>query len=166
MLEHIPEDGVIARVQASPGRRVFGCGAIVALGMLLVMLAFTQGETGLGYRVFLMLCGVAFLSLGAVMWRATQIVIELTVDELRDTTGMVLARLEDVNKVERGVFAFKPSNGFMVRLKHKAPRGWRPGLWWRAGKMIGVGGVTPSGEGKFMAEALSFLVAQRDAAPK
>ncbi|MCF6445124.1 hypothetical protein [Nereida sp. MMG025] len=162
MLEHIPEDGVIARVQASPGRRIFGCGAIVALGMLLVLLAFTQGETGFGYRIFLMGCGVMFLTLGSVMWRATQIVIELTEHELRDSTGVVLAPLDNINKVERGVFAFKPSNGFLVRLKDSAPRGWRPGLWWRAGKMIGVGGVTPSGEGKFMAEALAFLLAQRD----
>ena len=45
----IPADGVIARVRASAGRRFFGCGTLLALGALLVLLGFTRAETGLGW---------------------------------------------------------------------------------------------------------------------
>ena len=159
----IPADGVIARVRASAGRRFFGCGTLLALGALLVLFGFTRAETGLGYRLFLVLGGAGVLAAATIMWRSTLIAVELTVEGLRDTTGRVLAPLDDIVGVDRGVFAFKPSNGFMVRRKTAGLKGWCPGIWWATSKMLGVGGVTPAGEAKFMAESLSMLIAARDA---
>ena len=69
------------------------------------------------------------------------------------------ANLEEA--VDRGVFAFKPSNGFLVRTREKAGNVWAPGLWWRLGRRVGVGGMTASAEAKFMSEILSAMVLQR-----
>jgi hypothetical protein len=63
--------------------------------------------------------------------------------------------------VERGAFAFKPSNGFLVRLDKPLGRGWAPGLWWRLGRLLGVGGVTSASQSKAMAEILSLELARR-----
>ena len=159
----IPSDGVIARVRASAGRRFVGCGALLALGALLVLFGFTRADTGLGYRLLLVVGGSGVLVAASVMWRSTLIVVELTVEGLRDSTGRILAPLDDIVGVDRGVFALKPSNGFMVHRKTVGLKGWCPGIWWAISKRLGVGGVTPAGEAKFMADSLSMLISARDA---
>jgi hypothetical protein len=64
--------------------------------------------------------------------------------------------------VERGAFALKPSNGFTLVMKHKSPRAWAPGIWWRTGYRVGVGGVTAAGQSRFMAEQIALMIARRD----
>jgi len=68
----------------------------------------------------------------------------------------------DIERVDRGVFAFKPSNGFLVRTREPSARAWRPGLWWRFGRRIGVGGVTSANQTKAMSEILAAMLAERD----
>ena len=47
------------------------------------------------------------------------------------------------------------TNGFVVRARNSMPAAWTPGIWWRMGRRIGVGGLT--GEGEAMAELLAEL---------
>ncbi len=49
---------------------------------------------------------------------------------------------------------------YYVNLKHRDE--WRPGLWWRVGRRIGVGGMTPASQTKFMSEIIAAMIAQRD----
>ena len=72
-----------------------------------------------------------------------------------------MARLDDVQSVERGAFALKPSNGFTLVMKHKNQRAWAPGMWWRMGYRVGVGGVTAAGQSRFMAEQIALQIKQR-----
>ena len=88
--------------------------------------------------------------------------IVLTESELRSTEGDRIARVDEIEALDRGVLAFKPSNGFMVRTRTAQPRAWRPGLWWRVGRRVGIGGVTPGGQTKAMAEILAALMAERE----
>lgn len=67
--------------------------------------------------------------------------------------------------VDRGVFAFKPSNGFLVRTRDGAPAAWVPGIWWRRGRSIGIGGLIPAHQTKLVAEVLSVELARRGTAP-
>jgi hypothetical protein len=39
---------------------------------------------------------------------------------------------------------------------------WVPGLWWRIGKRVGVGGVTPSQPARYMAEVMSAMILERE----
>lgn len=80
-------------------------------------------------------------------------------------TGRPLALMEDIQEIERGMFALKPSNGFVVRLKTKAAPAWAPGLWWRTGRRLGVGGVTSAGAAKAMADLLALRLQGGDEAP-
>ncbi len=153
---------VLATISASAGRRWMGFLSMYALAILLVYVAFSRPPE-LGWQVFLLITGGAAFWLADSLRRATARTIELTQEELRDTSGECIALVADITRVERGAFAFKPSNGFLVRTKTaQGPRRWLPGLWWRVGKQIGIGGVTPGSQTKFMTEILSALIAERD----
>jgi hypothetical protein len=53
----------------------------------------------------------------------------------------------------------------LIRTNVPASRSWHPGLWWRLGQRIGIGGVTPGSQSKSMAEILSIMIAQRGQGP-
>jgi hypothetical protein len=101
--------------------------------------------------------------MGEGMRRATGHGLVLTERELRDSAGTVLARVEDMVSVDRGLFAFKPSNGFLLMTATRAERAWRPGLWWRFGRRIGVGGLAPARQTRAMAEIIATMIARRAA---
>lgn len=156
------ETGVYARVQASQVRRGFAVSVLFALGALVIYAALAKPPAAL-WLVFMLVLGGLALWLAEQLRRATVHVIELTEHELRDTSGRVLATMDEIIGVERGAFAFKPSNGFTLIVKSRKPRAWVPGLWWRIGNRVGVGGVTSAAQAKFMAEQIAFRLSQREA---
>ena len=126
----------------------------MALAVVLLSLVFeAQGLWSLIFLGF----SVAVLFGARGLWRATGDSIELTRTELRTGSGRVLTPVANVREVDRGAFAFKPSNGFLVKLKEPQGKGWAPGLWWQRGRMIGVGGVVPGGQSRAMAEMLKAM---------
>ncbi|WP_050931577.1 hypothetical protein [Aestuariivita boseongensis] len=148
------------RIAASQPRRWLGVGMLVFLGGLLIYVAFTTPPDP-AWQVFLLVMGGASLWLGDKMRRATDGWIELTDEGLVTQSGEVIARMDDIEKVERGMLAFKPSNGFMLKTKTPAANRWEPGLWWRTGRRIGVGGVTPASQSKVMADLISARLIER-----
>lgn len=154
----------LAEITASAPRRVIGVGAMLILGVLLLYLAMSSPPANLFWQVFLLVIGGLALWLSQKMWRATAATLVLTETELREQGGPVLARIEDVVRVERGMLAMKPSNGFNLVLRDKAPRAWRPGLWWRMGRKVAVGGVTAGSQTRPVADIILLKVHQRDEA--
>lgn len=154
---------VLASVSATGVRRVIGVGMLMGLGgaMLYIALVAPPQETWL--QLFLLVTGAAALILSDSMRRATRWHLELTKDGLRMSDGTLVAPVEMISGIERGMFAFKPSNGFILRLSEPLGRRWLPGLWWRIGRRVGVGGVTPRPQTKFMADTLQALLAERSA---
>lgn len=152
---------ILATANAAAGRRYLGMGMLAMLGLLLIYIAVAQSPT-LVWRLFLVLLGVAALWMADKMRRATATRIELTETELRDSDGTVIALIADIEGMDRGFFAFKPSNGFLLRTGAAGASEWRPGLWWRMGRRIGVGGMTPASQTKFMSEIIAAMMAQRD----
>lgn len=148
-----PDDVLIA-IAPSQGRRWMGIISIAAVGVLLLSLVFEAD--GFMRLVFLAL-GLACFYCADRLRVATRESIELTRTELRTGSGRRLARVDNVAGVERGAFAFKPSHGFLVKLKEPEGRGWAPGLFWQRGRLLGVGGVIGAGETRAMAEILTAL---------
>jgi hypothetical protein len=147
-------------LRASALRRAMAAAMLGALGLLLVWLGLTT-QPAAGWRVVLLAFGIGALWVMVRLWQATQGELRLTEAGLMDDAGRVLAPMEAIEAVERGAFAFKPSNGFLVRLDKPLGRGWAPGLWWRLGRLLGVGGVTSASQSKAMAEILSLELARR-----
>ncbi len=160
MSNHDLHDDVIATLQASGLRRIFAYGAVLILGGMLILLAFVQ-PPAFGWQLFLVMLGAGALVVAERLRRATLLGLVLTEDDLRDTGGQVLTTLENIRSVDRGAFAFKPSNGFVLRLHRSEPRSWAPGVWWRFSTRVGVGGVTAAGPAKYMAEQIALRVNAR-----
>lgn len=148
---------VLAVLRASPGRRVLGVSAVAVLGLLALYVAMARPPNDLTWQAFLVLVGGLSLWLAEKMRRATALAVELTRDGLRTSDGEVIARLDEIDTLDRGIFAFKPSNGFLITLTQKAPARWQPGLWWRLGKRVGIGGVTPGAQSRAMADIITAL---------
>ena len=152
---------VIATLTPSPARR---WGAVLSLAALAVLLVLLALEMPPGNGPWFLLVGAAGLAavIGAVrIFMATEVRIELTAEMLRDSGGRELARIAEICEVDRGAFAFKPATGFLLHLQTPGPRAWAPGLWWRLGRYVGVGGVTHRHEAKAMAEAIALLIAAK-----
>jgi hypothetical protein len=152
---------VLARLHASPVRRAVGLSMLVAIGAFLVWVAFARPPEAPVWRLFLLLAGAGALWLAERMRRATRRRLELTREVLRDSSGRVLARVDEIRSIERGAFAFKPSGGFLLKLSRAPGAAWQPGLWWRLGRRVGVGGVTVGNEAKYMAEVIAAMLAER-----
>lgn len=147
----------IATLSASPPRRFFGVFVLGLLGALLVYLALTMPFSG--PQMLVLATGVFALFATMRLNNATKTSLILTETELRTSTGTVLTTVANMAAVERGAFAFKPSNGFLLRLKQPAPRRWVPGMYWGYGTRLGVGGVTGAPQSKGMAELISSMIA-------
>lgn len=106
----------------------------------------------------------ALLWFGHALWRTRARAVTFDGETLADDDGCVLCTLDEIEEVERGMALFKPSSGFALRLKVERPRAWSPGLWWRVGRRVGVGGATPGRSARNMADAIVAAAAIREAA--
>ncbi|MEM6387217.1 MAG: hypothetical protein AAF718_13385 [Pseudomonadota bacterium] len=149
-------DDILFTLAPSIGRRLLGAGSLALLGVLLVTLVFEAQGVWSG---FFLITAILILLAAHRLWHATGDCLELTRTELRTGRGRVLTEIGNVKSIDRGVFAFKPSNGFLVKLEEPNGTGWSPGLWWQRGRLIGVGGVVRGGEARAMAE---FIMALKD----
>ncbi|WP_282118798.1 hypothetical protein [Ruegeria atlantica] len=147
---------ILATVRPSSSRRWIGVGMLSTVGVLVIYVALTTPPEP-AWLVFLLVVGVAAFWLAYRMWQATSDWIELTETELRTGSGQVIARVEDIESIDQGVFAFKPSNGFLLKTTESARNSWAPGLWWRLGRRVGIGGLTTAAETKFMLQVLHPL---------
>ena len=145
---------------ASVGRRVLGIAVLWGLAALLAYIALDD-PPGLVWQVFLLLLAFAAGLLAEAIRKASGQRLELTDQELRERDGAVLCTLANVRRVDRTMFANKPSSGFLVTLVEPGGFVWRPGLWWRVGRRVGVGGMTTAADGKTMADMIAAMVEKR-----
>jgi len=147
----------IALLSVSTPRRLFGAATQGGLGVLLIAVAMRLPEPSVPGVIALIAFGVLALALAHRSYQATARDLILTRRGLYDSTGEELARIDDIVSVDRGFFAFKPSNGFLLRRKTPGPRRWLPGLWWRMGTRVGVGGATNGKAAREMADLIMLL---------
>jgi hypothetical protein len=151
----LTENEVLISIAPSQGRRWLAIVSIAGVGILFLALGF---EVDGLVRLAFLGCAILAAFLADRLRRATADRLELTREELRTASGRHLARVENVKGVDRGAFAFKPSHGFLVKLKEPEGGGWAPGLFWQRGRLLGVGGVIGGGETRAMAEILTALI--------
>lgn len=147
----------------SAPRRLIGLITQGLLGLILIWLALVHPPSNPFWQVFLIVFGGGSLILAVKGWQKSSQGIVLDETGLWQEDGTPIAPLEEIASVDRALFSFKPSNGFLIRLQRPLGRAWAPGMWWRVGRRVGIGGVTSGAETKIVADALSFMVAERDA---
>ena len=154
---------VLAEMYAPPARRWVGISMLYGLGVLLVVLAVFRPPEDMLWMVFLLIAGVAALWFGEKTRQSTAHGLRLTNEGLWETGGRRIVALDDIQEVDRGIFAFKPSNGFLIITETVQDNAWRPGLYWIIGRRIGVGGVVSRAQSKMMADTITMILAERRA---
>ncbi len=160
---HEPTEDIIITLGPTLARFWF---AIITIGSCggLLLFAAARGNAGSLFAmiVLIVVSGFAFLAAHSI-YKTRDKSISLTQEGLFDETGHRLCSIQKIASVDRSFSAFKPSNGFVLRLKEPMDRAWVPGLWWRYGKSLGVGGITSPSHAKAMANAIELLL---DDSPK
>jgi hypothetical protein len=156
-------DTPLATLRLSTPRLWFTAACLAALAALLLWIAVVQPPGSLGWRGFLLLAAVLLGWSGLRLYRNADRALVLTEDALTDTRSGTVCRIADIERVSTGTFALKPARGFAIALTQPGERTWAPGLWWRIGRSVGVGGMTGTVETRMMAERIEALVTARDA---
>jgi hypothetical protein len=152
---------VIARVRVSVMRRLTGVAMLATVGGSTIYVAMTSPPPPV-WQMLLIIGGLLSLWMSVRMYRATEFDLELTETELRDSGGQRIALVADIVSLDRGLLAFKPSHGFLIKTRTPGTRVWQPGMWWRYGRRVGVGGVVPAAQTKAMANRITAMLALRD----
>lgn len=153
----------LVKLEVAQGRRMFGVIAVIGLGLTLLYICALYPPSRVIALILLTILGFVFVWAGYRLFQSTKDAIILTREGISTESGKLLCDINDITSVDRGFFAFKPSNGFLIRLKSAGNRSWAPGMWWHLGKRIGIGGVTSPRQSKEMVSILQILLAERDA---
>ena len=153
---------VLLELAVSPMRRYFSIITMLLLSVLLINAAFVSLSGSIVTFVTLGAFGLGSVSAAIKMHSATSNLLRLRRDGLHSSDGKILAEISNIDRVERGLFALRPPNGFLIVLKSPMRRAWHPGLWWRLGTRVGVGGMTSKTQGKLLAERLDMLLQDRN----
>ncbi|MGE4610478.1 MAG: hypothetical protein AAED33_03605 [Paracoccaceae bacterium] len=154
---------VLVRLEVAQGRRMSAVVSMAGLGLLLIYIAAINPPSKITALAALIVIGSVFIWAGYRLFTSTQNEIILTRQSISTASGRELCRLDQIARVDRGFFAFKPSNGFLVQLKEPIPRSWTPGMWWSLGKHLGIGGVTSPRQSKEMVAVIQIILAERAA---
>ncbi|WP_424970995.1 hypothetical protein [Dinoroseobacter sp. S76] len=157
----LPERPVL-HLTPAPFKRGVSAAMLFLLAFLLGYVLVLHPPAAMGWLVFLgvMTAGAGWLGIAMVQARPQG--LELREDGLYRADGEVICLLSEIVSVNRGAFAFKPSNGFLLRLAEPKERAWMPGLYWRLGRFVGVGGVTHKAQGDVIAETIAMTLSARD----
>jgi len=156
-------DTPLVVLSVSPVRRVLAALSMGIFGAFLIWIALGLPDPDPLTRALLATAGLAMLWQGYRQYRVMGRSLILTRRRLTDSSGRILADLDQIASVDRGVFALKPTSGFVLHLKEPGPRAWAPGLWWRIGRRIGVGGATNGRAARDMADVIAILLVDPDA---
>jgi hypothetical protein len=152
-------DDLRITLRPSRPRLWFAIAALGAMALGLFWLALAHPLVGPGWRAGLLVaCLPLVLAIRALLASGRRVLI-LTREGLFDSVSGDVCRIGDIARVERGIFALRPARGFALRLTRPLGRRWVPGLWWRFGRNLGVGGLTGAAETRLMAEVLDALLA-------
>lgn len=155
-------EDLLAQVRPGVARRMVGVGSLGLLGMVLVSLATTNGMPAPWQAMLAVLALAAFWAAWR-MYHATALGIYLTQEGVFRGDGHLLVPVADITGLERGMFAMKPSSGFVILTQSPLERAWAPGLYWAIGRRLGIGGVTNANETKYMAQVLEGMIVARGA---
>lgn len=144
-------DSAIVEVRRPAAARWSLLAAICALTGIFLWLGLRDGAVIMG--VLAIPTGLV----GVAVFLAKGLAVRFDGQAVFDDTGRVLCRIDQIEKVERGLAPLSPSSGFVIRTFASQPGGWSPGLWWRFGRRIGIGGATSAKAGRNMASAIDLV---------
>ncbi len=80
---------------------------------------------------------------------------------LFDLNENIICKIDDIKRIDASPYTFKSANGFLILLDTKSSFKSIPGLYWRYGHRISIGGLVSKHESKYLAGILSDLVTNK-----
>lgn len=152
---------VIMKIQPSTGRRLFGVVVLCLSAFVMLNFAFKEVTHSMVLKAILFGMGVVFLWQAQANLRFAKAALILKREGLFDDRGQLICALSNMVMIDRGWFSFKPSNGFLIRLRESENWKWSPGLYWRIGRRLGVGGSISPAQTKAMSDKLLLLMQEK-----
>lgn len=145
------------KIQASVSRRLFSVLLLSLSAAVMIYFAFTDPAQSVVLRLVLLSLAGVFLWQVQANLRFPNAALILKRDGLYDDQGEIICSLSNIALIDRGWFSIKPSNGFLLRLHEKTSVKWLPGVYWRIGKRMGVGGAISPAQTKEFSDKLLLL---------
>ena len=78
----------------------------------------------------------------------------------------IVCRIEDIETIDTSPYTFRSANGFIVFLRERSTFKIVPGLYWRLGNRISIGGLVSKAESKFLSTTMLNLMNTQKKAKK
>ncbi len=147
----------IVKIQPSASRRFFSIFILCLSAGVMIYFAITDPAQSIVLKLILLSLAGIFLWQVQANLRFPNAALLLKRDGLYDDQCEIICSLSNIALVDRGWFSIKPSNGFLLRLHEKASIKWLPGVYWRIGKRMGVGGAINPTQTKEFSDKLLLL---------
>ena len=125
---------------------------------LLLFLSYTVSniEEEITFLDFLLIPTIVFFGLWFIRFlkRYSKIGFLINQSGLFNIDGSVICKIDDIERIDVSPYTFKSANGFIVILKTKSSFKSIPGLYWRLGKRLSIGGLVSKNESKFLSQTL------------
>jgi len=141
-----------------PARRWFGVFSLGLPAFLIAALLVQGAITNVLSVILLLIVAAVFGSAAYRMATVPDAGIVFDGHSLSTEDGVLLAAIEDIAEVQTGIFAMRPSNGFTLIMKKAGKMPTRPGIYWRQGRHMGVGGLLRAAEAKSIGKAIQAEV--------
>ena len=139
-----------------PNHRIRILGSVIFGLLLFLCYTISKIEEEITSLDFLLIPTIVFL----VLWfrrflkRFSKVGFLINQSGLFNLDGSIICEIGDIEKIDVSPYTFKSANGFIVILKTKTSFKSIPGLYWRLGKRLSIGGLVSKTESKFLSQAL------------
>ena len=138
---------------------------LVIFSLLLFMIytiSFLDGKTSLSDFLFLPLILLLGFWFKNFLKKYSKVGFLINEQGLFNLDKSPICKMHEIDRVDASPYTFKSANGFIIILKTKNSFESVPGLYWKLGKRISIGGLVSKNESKFLAGLLmQFLEKQK-----
>ena len=139
-----------------PSHRIKILGSVIFGLLLFLSYTVSNIEEEITFLDFLLIPTIVFLGLWFIRFlkRYSKIGFLINQSGLFNIDGSVICEIDDIERIDVSPYTFKSANGFIVILKTKSSFKSIPGLYWRLGKRLSIGGLVSKNESKFLSQTL------------
>ena len=139
-----------------PSHRIKILGSVIFGLLLFLCYTISKIEEEITSLDFLLIPTIVFLGLWFIRFlkRYSKIGFLINQSGLFNLDGSIICKMDDIERIDISPYTFKSANGFIVILKTKSSFNLTPGLYWRLGKRISIGGLVSKSESKFLSQTL------------
>ena len=139
-----------------PSHRIKILGTVIFILSLFLIYTLLTLNDKISFSDFLLIpiLVISILWFRRFLSRYSKIGFVISTDGLFDLNMDLICTIDDIKKIDVSPYTFKSANGFIILLKTKSSFKSIPGLYWRVGKRISIGGLVSKNESKLLSGRL------------